>query len=452
MALSRLIRHSRRYLPLIAFYLFISLLAWLSLRYSTAWDWTASQRHSLSATTEGLLKQMPDVVAVDIYARDNAALRARLRELLQPYQRIKPNLQLTFIDPEIEVDRAREESITVDGELIIHYRGRSEHVTQRDELGISTALQRLARTHETWIAFTVGHAERSIQKDANYDISDFAKELRRRGMRLQPLNLLDGKIIPDNVAALVIASPQTYFLPGETQLIRQFIDRGGSLFWLIEPGDDLKGLEPLAERLGLETLPGALVDPKVTLLGIQDPAVVYVNEYADHPALRGVNAPSVFPRATALEWQTTAPWTSHILLESNENSWNEAHLGQTPYTLNPENDERSGPHTFGLALTRAMTHEAAANTHEQRAVILGDGDFLSNQYLGNGANLLLGSALIEWLAHEDRFVELGKPSAPDSQINFSTWQIGLIAAGFMLVLPLALALSGVFIMRRRRRH
>ena len=82
--------------------------------------------------------------------------------------------------------------------------------------------------------------------------------------------------------------------------------------------------------------------------------------------------------------------------------------------------------------------------------MVGDGDFLSNTYLGNGQNLDLGNAIIEWLNHNDSFIDIGMVTAPDTQLDVS--QAGAVALLllFLVLIPFGLLATGITIWLKRR--
>ena len=85
-------------------------------------------------------------------------------------------------------------------------------------------------------------------------------------------------------------------------------------------------------------------------------------------------------------------------------------------------------------------------------MVLGDGDFLSNAYLGNGGNLNLGMNIVNWLAHDDAFIAIPVKTAPDLSLNLSQTRYAVIGAGFLVVIPAMLAGSGLLIWLRRRKR
>ncbi|MBL8247276.1 MAG: ABC transporter, partial [Candidatus Competibacter sp.] len=90
--------------------------------------------------------------------------------------------------------------------------------------------------------------------------------------------------------------------------------------------------------------------------------------------------------------------------------------------------------------------------NEQRIVIMGDGDFLSNTYLGNGANLELGLNIIHWLTLDDTPILIVPKAAPDPNLNLSENELALIAAIFLIGLPGALLAGGWLIWFYRQRR
>ncbi len=431
----------------------LGLLGWLSQCYFLTWDWTAQGRHSLSEASRKVLSVLDQPVTITAYAREDNQLRSRIQDLVARYQRHKKDLQLTFVNPDLYPDQVRELAITTDGELVLKYEQRTEKVQDLTEQALTSALMRLAKHKEQQILFLEGHGERTPLGQANFDLGKFGQALESRGFRVHAWNLAKQPELPANTSLLVIASPQTPYLPGEVERIVRFIAEGGALLWLAEPGS-LNGLEPLAEALGLTFLPGVLVDPTGQALGIHDPTFVLVAEYPFHAITRELRSLTLFPRARALQADTAGKFNPEILLQTLPRAWNETGPLAGEIRLDPDQGERSGPLPIGLALTRKMPVTDQKSTSKetmQRVVVIGDGDFLSNTYLGNGANLDLGLNLIQWLTYNDQLIDIPAKTAPDTQLDLSPSALILIGFGFLILLPLTLFSCGIFIWWRRRR-
>ena len=90
-------------------------------------------------------------------------------------------------------------------------------------------------------------------------------------------------------------------------------------------------------------------------------------------------------------------------------------------------------------------------SREQRIIVVGDGDFLSNAYLGSGSNLALALNIFNWLANDETLIDIPVRSAPDLDFELSRTTAVLIRIGAMFGLPALLLGTGFFIWRRRRR-
>ena len=152
-AQSRRFARLQYYLFIVLFLCVIGLLAWLSTRYVYQADWTASGRNTLSEASVELLEELSGPIVITAYARETSLMRQRIADVIGRYQRYKPDLTLNFVNPDKEPERVRELGITLDGELVIHYQGRSENVQDIYEAGITNALQRVARGGERRLVF-----------------------------------------------------------------------------------------------------------------------------------------------------------------------------------------------------------------------------------------------------------------------------------------------------------
>jgi len=422
------------------------LLAWASVRWPLQADWTRGGRHTLSRASITLLQKLDAPLTVRAYARQQRDLRTAIRRFVGMYQRVDPAIRLKFVDIDAAPEQARRQGIRVNGELVLHYKQRSEHVRSATEANFTHAVQRLLRGADTWVAFVQGHGERDPQGKANFDIGDWAKELRTRGFKLQSINLGDINAIPDNTSVLVIASPQVRYLTGEIAAILQYVHDGGNLLWLHDPGDK-SGLAPLAEALHLRFGRGTVIDPAGRLIGINDPTVTLVTKslYGKHPALKDFDYTSLFPGAVSLRHRDGGDWQATPLLRTGSQAWLETGPLKGKVSMDPDSDT-PGPLDIGFALQRQ--HNGAT----QRVAVIGDGDFLSNTYLDNAGNLELGLRLMNWLSGDDNLVNVPAHTAEDTTLNMTPVLAGSIGLFFLILLPLLLLITGTAVWWRRRKR
>lgn len=427
---------------------FTGLLAYLTQQHSASFDWTQGQRNTLSKSSLDLLKTLDKPVHVTVYASESDTIRRPIQDLFGRYQRAYQKLDLQFINPETEPALVRERGITRNGEIVIQYAGRNEHIEQPTEQTVTNTLQRLARSEQRWLVFLTGHGERAPHGKANFGLSDWVKQLEQKGLRAESLNLTKTPQIPDNTAVLVISSPQVDLLAGEVDLIKQYVKKGGNLLWLSDPGP-LHGLDSLAKQLGIEFLPGTIVDPTTQVFGINDPRFAIVPEYPAHAITQNFSTLTLYPQACGIKILKGTKWKTTPLMVSLPRSWSETGALTGSIKFNPGKDIK-GPLTVGLALERSVKHDDKLK--DQRVFVVGDGDFLSNAYLGNGGNLDLGLHIVNWLSHDDRFISIPAKTATDIRLKLTPIQEGVIAFGFLLVLPALLLGSGVMLWWKRRKR
>ena len=426
----------------------LGLAAWLSTQYHWQADWTFGGRNSLTPASTAFLKTLDQPLAFTVYTSDAATWQGseQLR-LLKLYQAARPGTSIDFINPNTDPESARAKGISVDGELLIRYGGREEKLTQYQQYAITNAIQRMARSAERYIVFLTGDGERDPNGKHNFDLGEFGKQLAAKGLKVEPLNLGTTPSIPQNTAVLVIAGPQANLYPGMVRTLQDYVKRGGNLLWLGDPGP-LYGLAPLAQDLGVSFGKGTVVDPDSAGYGIRDPRMVLVTQYsAASPVTQGLNIASLFSTATSVDATATGGWQAEPFLQTREHSWLEAGALDSDIGFDAKQGDRAGPVTIGVALTRTP-----ASGHEQRVVVTGDGDFLSNSFLGNPGNLELGLNIVNWLAHDDAQIDVNLRPAADVNLSLSRTAIAAISLGFLILLPLLLLTAGITIRLRRRRR
>ncbi|MFZ2407553.1 MAG: DUF4350 domain-containing protein, partial [Methylobacter sp.] len=415
-------------------------------------DITRNAGNSLSQASQKLLESLPDEIHLTAYIKKNQALRTQIAQLVDRYKRHKAGLTLTFIDPDSQPEKTRELNIDAAGAIIVEYQGRTEKLNFIDESSLTNALLQLANADERWATFLSGHGERAPDGIANFDLGQFGKELDRRKIKAQSINLATMPDIPGNSALLVISAPAVPLLAGEIDLIKRYIQQGGNLLLLTDPGNS--HLNALLQLLGLRQLPGTLVDSSSKLYGVNDPSFVLAGDYISHPVTQGFQTITVYPVTSALEIGEETDFKTVALFKSAAQSWTETGPIAGKIVFDADGDEKQGPLPFAYALTRASASSGQAQngSSEQRIVVVGDGDFLSNSYIGNVGNLDMGLRMVNWLIHDDRFIDIPAKIATDKSLQLSQISVAVIGFGFLVIIPLLLMGTGFYIWRKRKQR
>jgi ABC-type uncharacterized transport system involved in gliding motility auxiliary subunit len=450
--MARFFRHLNGWLFAVGLLIAAGAVGYLSTRHDHVSDWTFGGRASLSPESRAVLAALHGPVEIVSYANPQGDLRHTVAGFMERYQRVKPDLTLRFVDPQQDPAAMRELGITVDGALILHYQGREQRLDELNERSVTNALERLARGGERIVAFVSGDGERRPDDKGNADLGTFMAQLEGRGMRAVPLNFAQVTSVPQHTDLVVLASPELALPDGAVKALTDYVTNGGNLLWLSEPTNDDLHLAPLADALGIRILPGVLVDGQGAALGLKDPRMLALGDYPQHAITRGFQLTTLFPQVSALAMAARTDWKVAPFLRSSAQSWTEFKPIDNAQSSSIQYDasagELKGPLDFGFALSRLSPSPDKA---EQRVVVIGDGDFLSNTFLGNGGNRALGERIFDWLLGDDALVNLPPRGAPDRVLQITQAQLSAVTIGFLIVLPLLLLLAGSFIVWRRRR-
>lgn len=485
----------------------LGLLAWLSTVYVGRSDWTYGHRNTLSQPSRKLVTSLSGAVQITAFATQNDELRRSIRGLVGKYERVDHKIHLKFVDPNTAPDEVRSLGITVNGEMVVSYQGRTQTVKQHTESALTNALARVARSAQRHVVFITGHGEMSPKSGGKFGLQSFAHTLKQQGFKIRTLNLTNTPKIPKNTSVLVIAGPQTDFLPGEVAIVRNYVKQGGNLLWLDNPGSK-NGLAALAKQLHVALPHGTIVDATSPMFGVRDVRWLVLTQYQHSPITQGLHSETLYPGATAVDVdKNTGGWqiTPFVKSRGLPRSWLETGKLQGRVEYNPKQGDQAGPLNVGVALTRPQPKPKAASsgsghsgqeggskappsgakaaagaaskpsqprgnqgsratakggdpssqpvTHggQQRVVVMGDAYFLADAYVGTGGNQELGLNVVNWLSHDDRFINIHPTKAPDLSLNLSADTQEMIVYGFLIVLPLLLLMAGVSIWMRRRR-
>lgn len=444
------------------FVLVIGLLAYVGKTYNKRFDVTQSQRNSLSETMQSLLKKLDKPLSITAYVPDDAVVKTSLKQLIEKYQVHHKDINLEFVNPDLNPTRAQEDGIAYSGQLLLKYNNKSEAVNSVDEQNVLNVLQRLSREKARIVVFIEGHGEASPFEDKSNGISKLSEVLEKKGFSLQPHNILRTQSIPDNASFVVIAAPKKEYLEAEVELITEYIEQGGNLLWLHEPGE-VFGLDDLEQQLGLELQLGTLLDANQDLqrmLGIQHPAAIAIIDYGPSELTTNLAAHTLFPFATTIEKdadsdsiENNSSWKYQPLLSTLITSWLES--GDIQGNVKFDDDaDKPGPLTMGMALTQENINAINQDTKvipEQRVLVLGDSDFMRNNYIGQGSNLEFASNIFNWLSADDELLSIKTNVVSGTTLDLTkSGRIGLVV--LWLGLPLALFIFGTWRWLRRRKR
>ncbi|MBX2885141.1 MAG: GldG family protein [Granulosicoccus sp.] len=423
-------------------------LLWFAERFSTSLDVTANKRHSLSPTTISLLNAMNKPVDVIAVLGLNQQQLDAVNALISRFRAVKPDISLKVVNHELQPAEARALNAAPGGELILRSDEREQRIQTLSERSLANALQRLMREGERQLAFIVGHNERSPSRMTNHDWQAISQRLASIGLISREVSLVSEPYLGDDIDLLVIADPRRPYFPGEIVSINNYIARGGNLLWLGEIASDSRtgpGLTPVSDNLGIDFLPGTVIDTASQGLAAGSADFVLLDRFPVHPVTQHLTGPVLLPQASAIAVTPLAGQTELPLLRTPDSSWTETGELSGEIRFDENTDEIAGPLMLGVTIERQLPGG------NQRFAVIGDADFAASQFVENGANQAFIESLILWLTGDADALQFVTRSAPDGQLMLSDRARIFLFLACLCVLPI-LFISIAFAVRWVRRR
>lgn len=331
------------------------------------------------------------------------------------------------------------------------------------ESEISGALKRLIGDVPR-VVFTTGSGEPSISKAGEADFTNFSvtrsnrAALINQGYDVCALDLGNHTydIIKDTADILVLADPKEMIAGDDLVKILKFLEDGGNMLITTEPGRECF-INEIIENLGLKFIPGVLVTPnqdfsptlissRITRFSLE------LSHYFRMLAGRVVTMPT----AVGLDFELGNEFeVIPITTTLSRGTWNEVETSNfiyDPIVFNRSAGEVQRIIPTSFALTRMIDGK------EQRIVVVGDSDCLSNTELtGSRAGIEAGNihyikAIFNWLSNGVLPVDVRRESPPDNKIYLSMGQMKKWKVALVWAIPSILALIGTAIFIRRKRR
>ncbi len=471
----------------LAFLAILGLLNFLAVRHPRRWDLTELKEYSLSPQTLQILRTLPGEVRFLGFFSSQDPRRKEFEDLVQTYQAYSDRVSYELIDPDARPALAREYGIVTYGEIVVEGPVRRWHIRTIDEPSFTAALLRVTRERRRTVYFLQGHGEPDLFSPKGDGLSRLRQAMEDQFFNPKPLKLLTGQGVPEDADAVVVFSPQSPLLAHELRALADYLNRGGRLFVLLDPGTRT-GLEPLLEAWGIWVDDDIVIDPGVNLQGdVATPAVV---EHAANPITKGLGN-VFFPRARSVRLSEDGlpdGLSGFPVIYTSTASWGERNLKSRRVRYDPD-DDLKGPLTLMVALagvpkapisftaaagisvtvetgieaaptptptapaetpTPTPTPAADEGPRPTRIVVAGDADFATNAFLTNPFHRDLFLNALNWLVEEEELIGIRPKKSRFRFLFLTRQQQALLFWGTTVILPLAVALLGVWVWWRRR--
>ena len=205
----------------------------LSNRRNKRWDLTASKQFTLSDQTKKVLGSLQKPVTVRVFSRSEDF--DRFRERLDEYKYVSNQVSVEYIDVERRPALATQYGVQQIGTVVLEYDGRVERVTADGEQDLTNGLIKVVQGTRNKVYFVQGHGEKSTQGSDRTGYSTITASLKSDNFEHDSLVLAQQKEVPADATVVIIAGPQTDLFPGEIDMLKAYLARGGKIFLLLDP-------------------------------------------------------------------------------------------------------------------------------------------------------------------------------------------------------------------------
>jgi gliding-associated putative ABC transporter substrate-binding component GldG len=477
----------------------------ISVRFFGRLDLTAQGVYTLSDASRTLVGSLDDRVTVRAYFTEDlpAPYNGHRRSVLDMLSEYKAygggNFQFEFVNPAgekgereaeqqgimpVQVQVVNEDRLEVKRGfmgLVMLYEDRKETLPVVQNLStleydISSALKRLTRKGRTKIGYTQGHQEPGT------DRMNQVSQLLQRQYELVPVDLSKNEPIPADLSGLLVIAPQTKFSDSAKILIDRFIMRGGTAAFLLnrmnaslqgrfaQPAE--LGLDDLLENYGIRVNADLVRDVQCANVMVQQQQGPFLMQsqvpYVFLPNASDFSADNVmvknlqgvmfhFVSSLDTNGAAAAGVRTEILIRSSSRSGRQTGFMVIDPFQRPTPDQLAEK---GIPLAASLegsfrSYEARTSADVRRSpatriIVVGDGDFMQDQFLGNRDNVTLFANIVDYLADDAGLITIRSKNVimpPLEPVAEGTRQT--IKYANLVVPPLLMIGYGLFRWRRR---
>lgn len=461
-------------------------------RNNYRWDFTREKAFSLAAPTENLLRRLgeQEVEVLAFYPQDDPA-RSYFEVFLKECKIKHPKFKYDFYDPDRMPKLAKEYRIRRHYTVLLKSGGHQERVVNPSEEAFTNALYRLANPKKMDVCFVTGHEESPVGREDRTGLSLFRQYLLDNNYSVHEIIVLRDKI-PAQCTVLAVMGPHRDLDPEEFNLLKQAVNNGRGVLFLIDPMDPGTGksFRTFLHEFGVVLGEDVIVDKMSRQVG-GDFLVPLVSQYVtDHPITGKFNQATFFPVVRSVQPSTDVIKDLEVvpLALTNSGSWAERNLAQLEKgeaSFDPATD-LIGPIPAAVAVEKMEVPPAGGEARPVlgqparegssaggeeakkfsggppeeaglarfsggRMVVVGDSDFLTNAYLTLSGNRDLGMNMIQWLAKDDRFISVHSEPPHFQPLLLNRKRRLFLFGSSVALLPLLALIFGCIRLSLRRR-
>jgi ABC-type uncharacterized transport system involved in gliding motility auxiliary subunit len=414
---------------------------YIAVKKPKSWDLTRDKIFTLSDQTTGVLKGLKSEVKVQAFYAASEPEYPELDQRLRQYKAQTDKLSVEFVDPFKHPALVKEMNISQTGPRVIVKAGSKEsRAKDIGEESLTNALIDVTKGSAKKVYFTKGHGEHAVADATERGLKLFVENLRSEGYQTDEIVLAEHKEMPADTAALVIAGPVGGFSDGEVKLVQEWVDKGGKLVAMVDPGVTT-GLEKAFEGWGIKLGNDEVIDPEA-----QNPEIAIAQQYTEHPITQPRNSAfqlaTIFPVARSVSKLANPPagWAVVELAKTGPRAWGETSSLSSGQVKFDEGQDLKGP----------VPLASSASKGDSRVVVIGNSLFAANGYLRLSGNKDFALNALSWTAHEESRISIRPKQRQSNHLFLSAEQKHRMTLFAFDLLPFGLLFAGLVVWQTRK--
>lgn len=411
------------------------------------WDLTENRLYTLSSQTRNLLAGLREPVVIYVFTGPQPFRAAE--ELTRLYHEANSRVTYEFLDMRSHPEQASRFRVRRPDTIVVTCRDRAKIAHGAGENDLSNAILRAVHDEPRIIYVLQGHGEHGTDDKQTSGLSLARQTLGTDNYRVKPLLLVQQDKIPDDCAVLLVPGSRTEPFPAETEHIKDYLDRGGSVVLMLDPLPSAR-FKPLLDAWGVRVADHTIIDTsgmgKQLGLG-HGVAIINRSGYRRHPVTTDLNIASIFPLATSVSLDRNLPKDEKatLLAWTDKSSWGETDMAPGGVRYDAGRDV-PGP----LAVALAASRPAQNPKHESRLVLFGDSDFVTNAYLGVQGNQDFFMNAVNWAAGEEDLLGITPKAWINKRVDLTPTRKAILIGSVVIVIPaIPLLIALVLALRQR---
>lgn len=434
----------------------------------SSFDWridlTANKLFSLSQQSQQVLEQLDKDVT--IYALYRTGKENQLvTEVIHQYTKASSQIKLEYVDPLLNpqfVEKYKGD-VTPDLGSVIVTSGEKFRVLQPSdfvnyayyyyqmvpqsiaiEQQLTSAILFVTTDQAPVIYRLIGHDELELPEG-------FVELTKKENYCIEDLDLLTVEAVPEDAAMIMMLSPAKDLTEEEDQKLRDYLTNGGRMVMFIDyVAAERPNLEELLATYGLRVEKQFVIEGDANSRLTNNPFYL-IPRYQEHV----LTEPMIAARHL-LVMPLTQPITSlqarraslkiYPLLTSSDNSWAKSDF--EAQTLDWAEGEPVGPFNVAVAVTDGEDYGPAP----AKLVVISTSGLLVEQFdqFSRGANSDFVINSINWLNEAQENITVRPKPFKNTYLSMTYMQQLILAAAFVIVLPVLVFLTGFVVWKRRR--